>query len=896
MKNLKKLIALLLCLSMALTFTACRIVIDGEENLTPGKAAASGAIGLSVSTQNNPFFVTLVEGAEKAAADLGLTLSVVDAGDDVTKQVSDVEDLVSKGISVLIINPVDSDAVTGAVEAAKAKGVKVISVDRAVNGVEIDCQIASDNVLGAELATQYIVDTLGEGAKVAELEGVPGASAAIDRSKGFHSIADAKLEVVAKQTANFDRTQGMSVMENMLQANGDIQGIFAANDEMALGAVEAISGAGKDIVVVGFDATDDAIEAIKAGRMDATIAQQPALIGKTAVENAAKLISGQTIPTAIPVEVTLVNIKNVETYADVAEPVKTVGNGSIGLSISTLNNPFFVTLAEGAEAAAAKLGAEISVVDAGDDVTKQVSDVEDLIAKGISVLIINPVDSDAVTGAVEAAMAKGVRVISVDRAVNGVEIDCQIASDNVLGAELATQYIVDTLGEGAKVAELEGVPGASAAIDRSAGFHNIADAKLEVVARQTANFDRTQGMSVMENMLQANGGIQGVFAANDEMALGAVEAIAGAGKNIVVVGFDATDDAIAAIKDGRMDGTIAQQPGLIGKTAVENAYNLTHGVAIPKSIPVEVTLVTAANVDTYNDVAEEAPAAADPAYAPVEIVGNGTIGLSVSTLNNPFFVTLVEGAEAAAAKEGVEISVADAGDDVTKQVSDIEDLVAKGISVLIVNPVDSDAVTGAVEYAMSKGVRVIAVDRAVNGVTIDCQIASDNVLGAELATQYIVDTLGTGVKVAELEGVPGASAAIDRSAGFHNVADASLDVVARQTANFDRTQGMSVMENMLQAHPDIAAVFAANDEMALGAVEAIFGAGKNILVMGFDATDDAIAAIREGRMAGTIAQQPALIGETAVINAVKLIGGVGIAPSIPVEVTLITVDNIDKAG
>ena len=892
MKNLKKLLAVLLCIAMTFTFTACRIVIDGEENVKPNKGNATGAIGLSVSTQNNPFFVTLVEGAEKAARDLGLTLSVVDAGDDVTKQVSDIEDLVSKGISVLIVNPVDSDAVTGAVEAAKAKGVRVISVDRAVNGVEIDCQIASDNVLGAELATQYIVDTLGEGAKVAELEGVPGASAAIDRSKGFHNIADAKLEVVAKQTANFDRTQGMSVMENMLQANGDIQGVFAANDEMALGAVEAISGAGKDIVVVGFDATDDAIAAIKAGRMDATIAQQPALIGKTAVENAAKLISGQTIPTSIPVEVTLVNITNVETYASTAEPVKTVGNGSIGLSISTLNNPFFVTLAEGAESAAARLGAELSVVDAGDDVTKQVSDVEDLIAKGISVLIINPVDSDAVTGAVEAALAKGVRVISVDRAVNGVEIDCQIASDNVLGAELATQYIVDTLGEGAKVAELEGVPGASAAIDRSAGFHNIADGKLEVVAKQTANFDRTQGMSVMENMLQANGDIQGVFAANDEMALGAVEAIAGAGKDIVVVGFDATDDAIAAIREGRMDGTIAQQPGLIGKTAVENAYNLTHGVSIPKSIPVEVTLVTAANVDTYNDVAEEEPAPeTEPAYPAVEIVGNGSIGLSVSTLNNPFFVTLVEGAEEAAAKHNVSISVADAGDDVTKQVSDIEDLVAKGISVLIVNPVDSDAVTGAVEYAMAQGVRVIAVDRAVNGVTIDCQIASDNVLGAELATQYIVDTLGEGVKVAELEGVPGASAAIDRSAGFHNVADEKLDVVAKQTANFDRTQGMSVMENMLQANPDIAAVFAANDEMALGAVEAIFGAGKDILVVGFDATDDAIAAIQEGRMAATIAQQPALIGSTAVDNAVKLISGQGIAPSIPVEVTLITAEN-----
>ena len=875
---MKKLVALFLSLTMILSMAGCKITIDGETSAKP--TTTNGTIGLSVSTQNNPFFVTLVEGAEEAAAKHGVKLTVADAGDDVTKQVSDIEDLVSKGISVLIVNPVDSDAVTGAVEAAMAKGVKVISVDRAVNGVEIDCQIASDNVLGAELATQYIVDTLGEGTKVAELEGISGASAAIDRSAGFHNVADAKLEVVSSQVANFDRAEGMAVMENMLQGNGDIQAVFAANDEMALGAMEAISGAGKDILVMGFDATDDAIESIKAGKMAGTIAQQPALIGSTAVDNAVKLINGETIAKSIPVEVTLVTKENVDTFAS-AGTVEIVGNGTIGLSVSTQNNPFFVTLVEGAEAAAAKLNLKMTVTDAGDDVTKQVSDIEDLVSKGISVLIVNPVDSDAVTGAVEAAMAAGVHVISVDRAVNGVDIACQIASDNVLGAELATQYIVDTLGEGVKVAELQGISGASAAIDRSAGFHNVADAKLDVVASQVANFDRTEGMSVMENMLQGNGDIKAVFAANDEMALGAMEAISGAGKDILVMGFDATDDAIESIKAGKMAGTIAQQPALIGSTAVENAAVLIGGKAIKKNIPVQVTLVTKANVDTYNN----APAAS------VEIVGNGTIGLSVSTQNNPFFVTLVEGAEKAAKDLGVKMTVTDAGDDVTKQVSDIEDLVSKGISVLIVNPVDSDAVTGAVEAAMAAGVHVIAVDRAVNGVDIACQIASDNVLGAELATQYIVDTLGEGVKVAELEGISGASAAIDRSAGFHNIADAKLDVVASQVANFDRTEGMSVMENMLQANGDIKAVFAANDEMALGAMEAISGAGKDIMVVGFDATDDAIESIKEGKMAATIAQQPDLIGATAVENAVTLIGGTAIPKSIPGEVTLITKDN-----
>lgn len=298
---------------MICSLAGCGIVIDGEGGSTGSKASgASGAIGLSISTQNNPFFVTLAEGAKKAAKQAGVPLTVVDASDDATKQVSDIEDLVSKNVSVLIVNPVDSDAVTGAVEAAIAKGVRVISVDRVVNGVDIDCQIASDNVAGAELATQYIVDTLGENVKTAELVGTSGASAAIDRSQGFHNIADKKLKVVASQTADFDRTQGMTVMENMLQADSSIQAVFAGNDEMALGAVEAISGAKKDVLVVGFDATDDAIEAIRQGRMGATIAQQPDLIGSTAVENAIRLTKGESISKEIPVEVTLITKDTVD--------------------------------------------------------------------------------------------------------------------------------------------------------------------------------------------------------------------------------------------------------------------------------------------------------------------------------------------------------------------------------------------------------------------------------------------------------------------------------------------------------------------------------------------------------------------------------------------------------
>lgn len=303
---MKKIIGLLLAVTMMFALGGCNaITIDGEGELS-GENSGSGAVGFSVSTLNNPFFVSLSEGAKAEAEKQGVKIVVVDAGDDVAKQTNDIEDLISRNVSVLIVNPVDSDAVAPAVQNAVSKGIKVISVDRVVNGVEVDCQIASDNAAGAKMATEYLVELIGEGAKAAELEGVPGASATIDRGAGFHDAADTALDVVASQTANFNRAEGMNVMENILQSCPEVKGVFAHNDEMALGAVEAVLASGKDIKIVGFDATDDAVAAVKSGKMAATVAQKPELMGETAVQTAMKLINGETVEKSLPVEVELI--------------------------------------------------------------------------------------------------------------------------------------------------------------------------------------------------------------------------------------------------------------------------------------------------------------------------------------------------------------------------------------------------------------------------------------------------------------------------------------------------------------------------------------------------------------------------------------------------------------
>ena len=267
---------------------------------------------------------------------------------------------------------------------------------------------------------------------------------------------------------------------------------------------------------------------------------------------------------------------------------------TVGLSVSTLSNPFFVSLEEGVNTLAIENGTQVISVDAQDDSAKQSNDVDDLIQQGVDVLLINPVDSAAITPAVEAANSAGIPVIMVDRATDAGEYVTLVASDNVAGGEMAAQYIVDNVGENANSLQLEGVPGASATNERGEGFTNVAESSLNVLDSQTANFDRAEGLTVMENMLQGNSDVQAVFAQNDEMALGAIEAVQGAGlsNQITVVSFDGTEGGIKAVEDGSLAATIAQQPDEMGRLALQAAYDFYGGQEIPEKIDSPLELVT----------------------------------------------------------------------------------------------------------------------------------------------------------------------------------------------------------------------------------------------------------------------------------------------------------------
>lgn len=259
-------------------------------------------IGFAVSTTNNPFFVSMENGVKQEASKLGVKVIVDNGNNDPSTQLNQVQDLIQQKVSAILLNPTDSQSLSSAVKAANAANIPVITLDRSVTSGTVATFIASDSVKAGKMAADELIKALNGKGQVAELQGTMGTSAESDREKGFdQEIATATgITVVAKQTANFDRSTALNVMQNILQAHPNIKGVFAQNDEMALGALKAIQQAGKkNIAIVGIDGEQEAVNDVNQGLLYADIAQQPAQEGALGVQNAVALLNGKQVPATI---------------------------------------------------------------------------------------------------------------------------------------------------------------------------------------------------------------------------------------------------------------------------------------------------------------------------------------------------------------------------------------------------------------------------------------------------------------------------------------------------------------------------------------------------------------------------------------------------------------------
>lgn len=307
----QKLLMMFLSLFPLLMITSCQRGVEGEKRQL--------TIALVTKTLNNPFFIEMQQGAKDAADSLGVKL-IIQAAErelDVEKQMQIVENLIQRKVSALCLAPSGSREIVPGVVKANNAGIPVLIIDTRIDqltlteaGGMIATFIGSDNVEGGRIAADYIVRKLAGQGKVAVLEGIPGHETGDARLKGFLEYVHKypEVEIVASQTANWERDQGYNVFQNILQSNPTIDALFACNDMMALGAVEAIAATGKtgQILIVGFDAVDDARDAISKGRMAASVAQHPYDMGFTAVEKAVDIIKGTEVPNEIPITIELI--------------------------------------------------------------------------------------------------------------------------------------------------------------------------------------------------------------------------------------------------------------------------------------------------------------------------------------------------------------------------------------------------------------------------------------------------------------------------------------------------------------------------------------------------------------------------------------------------------------
>ncbi len=307
-------------LAISLFTSACK---RGETAaMPPTNQPATKRVAVVVSTLNNPWFVVLAETARDRAKELGYEATIFDSQNDPAKESQHFDNLVAAGYGAVLFNCTDAKGSIANVRRAKAAGVPVFCMDREIEANDAAVsQILSDNYSGCVALGQYFVEQVGETGKYVELLGIVADTNTWNRSTGFHSVVDRfpGLKMVAQQSAEFDRSKALEVLESILQAHPDINAVFCGNDAMAMGAYQALLAAGKadKVKVFGFDGADDVVKAVGEGKISATVMQFPKTMACTAAENADRYLKGaRDFPQRVPVAVELVNRDSVKKFGN----------------------------------------------------------------------------------------------------------------------------------------------------------------------------------------------------------------------------------------------------------------------------------------------------------------------------------------------------------------------------------------------------------------------------------------------------------------------------------------------------------------------------------------------------------------------------------------------------
>ena len=561
------------------------------------------------------------------------------------------------------------------------------------------------------------------------------------------------------------------------------------------------------------------------------------------------------------------------------QPVQANNRDKVALVVKSLTTPFFAAMYDSAGSYARSHDVELDIfgVERETDVAHQINIIDNLITLGYGAIILAPTDSVSLVPICKKAHEHGIPVIIVDTPLDadamrdaGISLPF-IGADNRAGGRMVGSYFKRILGNTGKVFVIGGYPGVTNGEERKRGFIEAVTAAsdIDIAVNESANWRTDMAFSLVMRLLAEHPDVDGIFCANDFMALGALQALDLAGKKdtVILAGYDNIASVRAEISNGRIHATLEQHADLMGIYAVRAAIGALDGKKIADYETVPMDLVT---VETFNK----------------------KIGFSVSNLANPFFAELAREAARYAALHGMSLTVSDAQDDPALQLRQIQEQIAIAYDLLLLNPTSTDL--SAQETVTSANPRppIITVDRELSGIDVLSHIASDNTAGGRMAAAYIATNLGGKGDLLELVGIPGTSAALGRSAGFHEeiAQHPGITVSHRVFADFDRATARKVMLDFFSAQKRADAIFAHNDEMLLGAIDAARHLGVKLppVLVGYDALGETRRAIDAGIVSASIAQQPAEMGRLAIEAAVHYFRGEDVPPRTMTELTLIT--------
>ncbi|HIT35546.1 MAG TPA: substrate-binding domain-containing protein [Candidatus Faecousia intestinavium] len=578
---MKKALAILLTLVMIVGLMAgCGSTSTGEE-----PAAESKDIKIALITMDSidQHWITLNEGAQKAAAELGVTVTFMapNTKDD-AQQIEQVNNAVSAGCQAIVVAANGPDAISSALNEAIAAGVKVVYVDSPAN-VEAEATFSTDNKAAGQTAGETMLAELEAQGITSGSIGIVNVNAAtastVAREEGFRAAFEGTdFELLETQYGEGDAAKSQSIAENYITQG--VVGIFGCNEGSTTGAGNANKAASSHVVVVGFDKSDAILGLIEDGFVLATMAQNPDVMGYEGVKAAVAALNGEDLGGAVT-DTGVSVLKKEGSDGETADTELTAAEDyKIALITMDSIDQHWVTLNEGAQKAAEELGVTVTFMapNTKDD-AQQIEQVNNAVSAGCQAIIVAANGPDAISSALNEAIAAGVKVVYVDSPAN-VEAEATFSTDNKAAGQTAGETMLAELEAQGITSGSIGIVNVNAAtastVAREEGFRAAFEGTdFELLETQYGEGDAAKSQSIAENYITQ--GVVGIFGCNEGSTTGAGNANKAADGSVIVVGFDKSDAILGLIEDGFVLATMAQNPDVMGYEGVRAAVAALNG-------------------------------------------------------------------------------------------------------------------------------------------------------------------------------------------------------------------------------------------------------------------------------------------------------------------------------